>query len=235
MHEKEVEIEEKMPPMKPSASDLSDREWAILEPWMPPAKAGGRPRSVNRHDIIVIGASAGGVAALKTLVQGLPAHFLASVFVVLHIPAYKPSALPRLLCHAGPLPAIHPTDNVLIERERIYVAPPDRHLLVEVGQVRLSEGPKEKGTRPAIDPLFRSAANAYGPRVVGVILTGTLDDGTAGLLSVKRHGGIAIVQDPDEARFSDMPCSALASVAVDYTVPLSSIAPLLVHLPAIDD
>jgi two-component system, chemotaxis family, protein-glutamate methylesterase/glutaminase len=190
---------------------------------------------LSGHDIIVIGASAGGVEALRMLVHALPAHFPASVFVVLHIPALKPSALPMLLCHAGPLRAFHPIDNTLIEQEQIYVAPPDCHLLVEVGRVRLSKGLKEKGARPAIDPLFRSAAHAYGPRVVGVILTGARDDGTAGLLAVKRSGGVAIVQDPDEARFPDMPRSALASVTVDYTVPLSRIAPLLVRLLAFDD
>jgi two-component system chemotaxis response regulator CheB len=190
---------------------------------------------LSGHDIIVIGASAGGVEALRTLVHALPAHFPASVFVVLHIPARKPSALPTLLCHAGPLRAFHPIDYALIERQRIYVAPPDCHLLVEVGQVRLSKGFKEKGTRPAIDPLFRSAAHMYGPRVVGVILTGARDDGTAGLLAVKRSGGVAIVQDPDSARFPAMPRSALASVTVDYTVPLSHIAPLLIRLVAFDD
>jgi two-component system, chemotaxis family, protein-glutamate methylesterase/glutaminase len=191
--------------------------------------------ALSGHDIIVIGASAGGVEALRTLVQALPAHFPASVFVVLHIPAYKPSALPTLLSHAGPLRAFHPLDHALIERECIYVAPPDCHLLLDVGQVRLSTGPTEKGSRPAIDALFRSAAHAYGPRVVGVILTGARDDGTAGLLAVKRSGGVAIVQDPDEAQFSAMPRSALASVSVDYTVPLSGIAPLLVRLVASDD
>ena len=190
---------------------------------------------MSGHDIIVIGASAGGVEALRMLVHALPAHFPASVFIVLHVPSRKPSALPTLLCHAGPLRAFHPIDHALIERERIYVAPPDCHLLVKVGQVRLSKGPKEKETRPAIDPLFRSAAHAYGPRVVGVILTGARDDGTAGLLAVKQSGGVAIVQDPDSARFPAMPRSALASVSVDYTMPLSRIAPLLVRLLAFDD
>jgi two-component system, chemotaxis family, protein-glutamate methylesterase/glutaminase len=180
--------------------------------------------------MIVMGASAGGVEALMTLVHALPAHFPASVFVVLHIPALKPSSLPTLLCYAGSLRAFHPLDHELIEQQQIYVAPPDYHLLVEVGQVRLSKGLKEKWSRPAIDPLFRSAAHAYGPRVVGVILTGAGDDGTAGLLAVKQSGGVAIVQDPDSAHFSAMPRSALSSVTIDYTVPLSSIAPLLVRL-----
>jgi two-component system, chemotaxis family, protein-glutamate methylesterase/glutaminase len=190
--------------------------------------------ALSGHDIIVIGASAGGVEALKTLVHALPAHFPASVFVVLHIPADKLSVLPTLLSRAGPLRAFHPLDHTLIERERIYVASPDCHLLVDVGQVRLSKEPTEKGTRPAIDPLFRSAAHAYGPRVVGVILTGAGDDGSAGLLAVKRSGGVAIVQDPDSARFPQMPRSALASVSVEYTMPLSLIAPLLVQLLASD-
>jgi two-component system, chemotaxis family, protein-glutamate methylesterase/glutaminase len=190
---------------------------------------------LSGHDIIVIGASAGGVKAMMTLVHALPAHFPASVFVVLHIPALKPSALPTILCRAGPLHAFHPLDHELIEQQLIYVAPPDCHLLVEVGQVRLSNGLKEKGTRPAIDPLFRSAAHAYGPRVVGVILTGVLDDGTAGLLAVKRSGGVAIVQDPDSALYPAMPRSAVSSVTVDYIVPLSDIAPLLVRIVADDD
>jgi two-component system chemotaxis response regulator CheB len=138
------------------------------------------------HNSMVIGASADGVEALRTLVHALPAHFPASVFVVLPIPARKPSALPTLLCHAGPLRAFHPIDHALIERAGIYVAPPDCHLLVEVGQVPLSKGLKEKGTRPAIDPFFRSAAQAYGPRVGGVILSGARDDGTAGRLAVRR-------------------------------------------------
>jgi two-component system, chemotaxis family, protein-glutamate methylesterase/glutaminase len=185
--------------------------------------------------MIVIGASAGGVEALMTLMHALPAHFPASVFVVLHIPAHKPSKLPTLLCRAGPLHAFHPLDHELIEQQLIYVAPPDYHLLVEVGQVRLNKDLKEKGSRPAIDPLFRSAAHAYGPRVIGVILTGSRDDGTAGLLAVKRGGGVAMVQDPDSARFPAMPRSALSSVTVDYTVPLSGIAPLLVRLVADDD
>jgi two-component system, chemotaxis family, protein-glutamate methylesterase/glutaminase len=190
---------------------------------------------LSEHDMIVIGASAGGVKAMMTLVHGLPAHFPASVFVVLHIPPQNPSTLPTLLCRAGPLRAFHPLDHELIEQQLIYVAPPDCHLLVEVGQIRLSKGLKEKWTRPAIDPLFRSAAHAYGPRVIGVILTGALNDGTAGLLAVKRSGGVAIVQDPASALYPDMPRSALSSVTVDYIVPLSGIAPLLVRLVAGDD
>lgn len=182
------------------------------------------------HDIIVIGASAGGVQALKTLVGSLPRKLPASIFVVLHIPAESPSLLPEILSRAGPLEAVQAVDGIEIEHRCIYIAPPDHHLLIEHGHVRVVRGPKENRHRPAVDPLFRSAAQIYGTRVVGVILTGGLDDGTAGLLAVKRRGGIAVVQDPDEALYPGMPSSALANVEVDYRLPLSSIGPLLVRL-----
>src|SRR5437016_12022670 len=182
------------------------------------------------HDIIVVGASAGGVEALVTLARSLKRNLQAAVFVVLHMPAQSPSLLPEILGRAGPLKAVQATDDMQIEPGHIYVAPPDHHMLMELGKVRVVRGPKENRHRPAVDPLFRSAALAYGPRVIGVILTGALDDGTAGLLAVKRRGGIAIVQDPDEALYPSMPLSALANVEVDYRLPLSSIGPLLVHL-----
>ena len=182
------------------------------------------------HDIIVVGASAGGVEALVALASGLPRNLPAAVFVVLHIPAQSPSLLPEILGRSGPLMAISAVDGMAIEHECIYVAPPDYHLLVEPGHVRVVRGPKENRHRPAIDPLCRSAARAYGPRVVGVVLTGSLDDGTAGLLAVKRRGGIAVVQDPNEALYPSMPRSALENVAVDYTLPLSAIGPLLARL-----
>jgi len=183
-----------------------------------------------RHDIIVIGASAGGVHALVTLVGSLPQKLSAAIFVVLHIPANSRSILPDILSRAGPLKAVEAVDCMGIEHHFIYVVPPDHHLLIERGRVRVVRGPKENRHRPAVDPLFRSAAQVYGSRVVGVILTGALNDGTAGLLAVKRRGGIAIVQDPDEAQYSSMPLSALANVEVDYRLPLSSIGPLLVNL-----
>lgn len=182
------------------------------------------------HDIIVIGASAGGVEALVTLTRSLQRKLEAAVFVVLHIPAQSPSLLPEILSRAGPLKAVQATDDLKIEYGHIYVAPPDHHMLVERGKVCVVHGPKENRHRPAVDPLFRSAALAYGPRVIGAILTGSLDDGTAGLLAVKRRGGIAIVQDPDEALYPSMPMSALANVEVDYTLPLASIGPLLGQL-----
>lgn len=182
------------------------------------------------HDIIVVGASTGGVEALAELVSGLPADLPAALFVVLHIPAQATSALPVILERASPLRAAHAVDGELIRQGRIYVAPPDLHLLVERGRVRLVRGPKENRCRPAVDPLFRSAARAYGPRVIGVILTGALNDGTAGLLAIKRRGGIAVVQDPADAFFPSMPASALEYVKVDHCAPLAQIAPLLTRL-----
>jgi two-component system chemotaxis response regulator CheB len=163
------------------------------------------------------------VETLVNLVNGLPRDFPAAIFVVLHIPAQAPSALPQILSRHGPLRAHHAVDGEAIKPGRIYVAPPDHHVLVGRGFVRLSRGPRENLHRPAVDPLFRSAALAYGPRVIGVVLTGALDDGTAGLLTVKRRGGLAIVQNPEDAFFPDMPASALHYVAVDYVLPLKQL------------
>jgi two-component system chemotaxis response regulator CheB len=179
---------------------------------------------------VVIGASAGGVDALQTLVHGFPDDLPASVFIVLHIGAHRPSVLPALLNRAGPLLAAHASHGKPITHRRIYIALPDAHLLVAHGQMQLGDGPKEHYTRPAVDPLFRSAAGAYGPRVVGLILSGNLTDGTAGLMAIKHSGGLTVVQDPDEALFPGMPRSALRHVPVDYCLPLRLIAPLLVHL-----
>ena len=179
--------------------------------------------------IVVIGASVGGVEAIGFLAAALPPDFAAAVLVVLHVGAHR-SVLPRLLSQRGPLPACHPGDGDLIRPGRIYVAPPDQHLLVEPGCVRLARGPRENWARPAVDPLFRSAARAYGPHVVGVILTGGLNDGTAGLFEVKRHGGVAVVQDPGDALSPGMPQSALRHVAVDHCLPLPAIPALLAAL-----
>src|SRR2546426_3652688 len=136
------------------------------------------------RDIVVIGASAGGVTALKELVRGLPSGMRASFFVVLHFPPFQRSHLPEILSRAGAFPAIHPGNGDSIQPGRIYIAPPDRHLLVRDGRIELWRGPKENYVRPAVNPLFRTAAEAYGPRVIGVILSGMLDDGTAGLIEI---------------------------------------------------
>jgi two-component system, chemotaxis family, protein-glutamate methylesterase/glutaminase len=182
------------------------------------------------HDIIVIGASAGGVEALSAVVRELPADLPAAVFVVLHMPAQSPSLLAKILDRSAKLPATQAVDDEPIRQGHIYVAAPDCHLLVQKGHVHVKRGPKENRHRPAIDPLFRSAARAYGPRVIGVVLTGALDDGTAGLKDIKRLGGLAVVQDPDDAYFPSMPRSAIQNVEVDHVKPLSQIGSLLAYL-----
>lgn len=180
--------------------------------------------------IIVIGASAGGVEALTKLVSGLPTDLSVALFVVLHISSHGTSILPRILSRAGLLEAIHPKHDEVIQPGHIYIAPPDHHLLVKRGHIHLGRGSKENGHRPAIDPLFRTAARAYGSRVIGIVLSGALDDGTAGLLAVKMQGGITIVQNPDDALYPDMPRSAIENVQVDYILPVSEIAAILVRL-----
>lgn len=182
------------------------------------------------RDIVVVGTSAGGVEALRVLVGGLPADFPGSVFIVMHTAPDSPGVLAQILDRAGPLPAAAASNRERVQPGRVYVAPPDMHLLLEPGQMRLTRGPKENRFRPAVDPLFRSAAAVYGPRVVGVILTGGLDDGTSGLWAVKRLGGVAVVQDPEEAFMPSMPQSALGEVEVDYTLRVAEIAPLLSRL-----
>jgi two-component system, chemotaxis family, protein-glutamate methylesterase/glutaminase len=178
---------------------------------------------------VVIGASAGGIEALNELVRGLPADFGAPILLVLHIPADSPSLLAKILGRAGTVKTKTAEDGVRIEKGTLYVAPPDRHLIVEPdGTLRTPRGPRENRHRPSVDPLFRSAALAYGPRAIGMILSGTLDDGTAGLLAIKRRGGVAIVQDPEEASYPGMPKSAIANVDVDYVLPMRDIAKQLV-------
>ncbi len=184
-----------------------------------------------RHAVIVVGASAGGVEALRALSVGLPSDLAAAAFVVLHS-TNQPSLLPKILARVCPLPVAAAEDGGAIQAGRLYVAPAGHHLLVSPGHMHVVEGPRENGFRPAIDPLFRSASRAYGPRAIGVVLSGMLDDGTAGLLAIKAHGGLAVVQDPDEAIAPSMPRSALAYVAVDYTVPIAETGPLLGRLAA---
>jgi two-component system chemotaxis response regulator CheB len=167
---------------------------------------------------------------LKRLVADLPPSLPAALFVVWHMPTDGYGVLPDVLNHTNTLPAAHAVDGQAIDMGHIYVAPPDHHLLVELGRVRVTKGPKEHRFRPAVDPLFRSAAFAYGPRVIGVVVSGALDDGTAGLRTIKQRGGTAIVQDPFDAEVPSMPRSALRAVAVDYVVPVADMAPLLIRL-----
>lgn len=179
--------------------------------------------------LVVIGASAGGVEALRSLVAALPADLPAAVLIVLHVGSHK-SELPWLLDRLGGLPAAHANDGDRIEAGRIYIAPPDHHMVIEPGRISLTKGPRENWARPAIDPLFRSAAAVYGANTIGVILTGALNDGTAGLYEVAQAGGVTIVQDPADAVNPSMPRSALAHVAVDHCLPLAGIADLLTKL-----
>ena len=183
-----------------------------------------------RRDVVVVGASAGGVEALIQLAGGLPADLNAALFVVLHMPVDAQSHLPKILSRSGPLEAVHATDGELFVPGRIYVAPPNHHLLLENGYIRLTVGPRVNGVRPAIDALFQSAARSYGTRVVGVVLSGTLYDGTLGLDAIKLRGGVAIVQDPDEARFPGMPRSALDRIHVDHCARVAEIPALLSEL-----
>jgi two-component system, chemotaxis family, protein-glutamate methylesterase/glutaminase len=184
------------------------------------------------HGIVVVGASAGGVEALTDLAASLPGDLPAAVFVVLHLPATGTSALPEILRRHGPLPAAHVKDGEPIQPGRVYVAPPDHHVLLRTGHVHLARGPRENGHRPAIDPLFRSAAREYATRVIGLVLSGALDDGTAGLLAIKSRGGIAVVQDPADALYPGMPGNALEHVQVDHVAAAASMGRLLARLIA---
>lgn len=179
---------------------------------------------------VVIGASAGGVETLREVVARLPADLSAPVFVVLHIPPHAISTLPAILSAAGPLKAIHPKDGEKIRNGIIYVASPDHHLLIHKDRVAVKKGPMENRFRPSIDALFRSAAYTYGTGVVGVVLTGALNDGTSGLWSINRLGGISVVQIPDQARFDSMPRSALEYVDADYQVSSKDIGALIGRL-----
>lgn len=186
--------------------------------------------STLTRDLVVVGASAGGVEALRTLVESLPADFPAAVFVVVHSSSDAPGLLGQILDRAGPLRAALAKDGEPVERGRVYVAPPDYHLLVKGSYIRITRGPRENRARPAVDPLFRSAAACCGPRVIGVVLTGYLDDGASGLVTVKACGGIAVVQDPEDAVYPDMPQSAIDAVEPDHIVSLADLGPLLERL-----
>ena len=182
-------------------------------------------------EIVVVGASAGGVEALSALICDLPSKIPNAFFVVLHLSPHRQSQLPAILARTGRLPAAHPLDGEKIKPGRIHVAPPDFHLIVGNGVLRLDHGPKEHHLRPSIDRLFWSAAQAYEHRVVGVLLSGLLYDGVAGLKEIRWHGGLAIVQDPDEAGFKQLPQYALAVVDVDFCLPVAQIRDLVMKLP----
>src|SRR6202049_899718 len=183
------------------------------------------------RDIVVIGASRGGVEALKGIVAALPPSLQSALLIVLHISPTHASLLPDVLSRAGPLPAEHGRDGTRIERGRIYVAPPDHHMTIgPIGFIRLEQGPKENPRGPAADPLFRSAASIYGSRVIGIILTGGGSDGTQGLIAIEQAGGLAIVQDPGDARDPSMPMSALLHDNPDLCFPLSDIPGVIIKL-----
>jgi two-component system chemotaxis response regulator CheB len=181
------------------------------------------------HDVVTVGASAGGVEAVGELLAGLPADLPASIFVAVHT---HPSSglLADVLSSRARLPVAHAVHGERIEHGRIYVAPADMHLIVRAGHVEVVRGPRENGHRPSIDVLFRTAARTYGPRVIGVVLTGYHDCGTAGLLSIKARGGIAVAQDPSDALVPDMPRSSIDHVAVDHVARLEAMPALLTRL-----
>ena len=184
-----------------------------------------------KRDIIVVGASAGGVIALTELVKALPSSLDASIFIVLHTSPYSPSLLPKILSTAGTLNATHALDGQVFEKGKIYIAPPDHHLLLERGsRMVVKKGPKENLFRPSVDALFRSAAYVYGPRVIGIILSGLLDDGTSGMWTVKRSGGLTILQSPEEAQYSSMPMNVLQYVDVNYITTTREMGALLATL-----
>jgi two-component system chemotaxis response regulator CheB len=181
------------------------------------------------RDVFVIAASRGGVEAIKEIIGALPPALPASLFVVLHI-GRSHSALPAILRDYGPLPATQAEHGEKIRHGHIYIAPPDYHMTVSDGAVQLDKGPKEHYTRPAADPLFRSAAAFFGPRVVGIVLTGGDSDGAEGLVAVKAAGGVTVVQDPAEAADPEMPIGGLRRDSPDYCVAVSEMAPLIVRL-----
>lgn len=179
--------------------------------------------------IVAIGASAGGVEAVSSVVAGLPADLDAAVLVVIHVPPSSESVLPSILTRAGRLPAVHPTDRQRLEPGQVYVAPPNEHLIVEDGHLRLRRSARVHGLRPAIDPLFAAVADVAGPRSVGVILSGTLDDGSLGLRLIKEAGGVAVVQDPETALYPDMPRNALVAIDADEVAEVDALAPLIIE------
>jgi len=184
----------------------------------------------NPRGLVVVGASAGGVEALRALVGGLPADIDAAICVVLHVSRGGTSTLADILDRAGPLPAVRAADGAQLERGRIFVAPANFHTLVRDGRLRLSAGPAENGHRPAIDPLFRTAARAWGASVIGVVLSGSRDDGAFGLGTIATHGGMGLVQDPAEALYPSMPRHAMEQMPAARVAPAAKMGAVLAEL-----
>ncbi|QRN03033.1 chemotaxis protein CheB [Legionella sp. MW5194] len=182
------------------------------------------------HYVVVIGTSAGGLSALKALLGALPTDFPAAVLIVKHIAASAENLLPAILGRASQLPVVDTHHRQPIEPGHIYIAPPKFHMVIEDGKIALHDGPKVNHSRPAIDPLFYSAALHYKQKTIGVLLSGLLDDGSAGFVAIKKCGGITMVQDPDEAEYPDMPGNALKNIQIDYCLKAKEIAVLLADL-----
>lgn len=184
----------------------------------------------GRRDLVVVGGSAGAIQALRTMLGGLPAHYQGTILIVVHTAADSPAMLDTILSKVTSLPCRYATDGEYLESGRIYLARPDRHLTVEDNRVRVAFGPKQNWHRPAINPLFVSAAQAHGRRVCGIVLSGMLDDGTIGLMAIQEAGGVAIVQSPQDALFPAMPQNALQFLEADYIAPVAEIPDILMAL-----